>query len=295
MNYRVTHTTDYQYSDPVEISWNKACLLPRDTPRQRCLSSQLHITPDPVTVRERTDCFGNRTHYFSLEKPHPALVVTAISEVSVRPAADVTLLGKTPWEDVRIQLATPGAVEVLDALPFLHESALVQGLHPLADYARTSFAAGRPVVEAAGELMQRIYHDFKYDPGVTNIATPVADIMANRHGVCQDFAHLGVGCLRALGLAARYVSGYIETLPPPGKERLIGADASHAWFSVYCGVDGWIDFDPTNNQIASEQHVTLAWGRDFSDVSPLRGVALGGGEHRVSVSVDVARTPVIRA
>jgi len=289
MNFRITHITDYKYSDPVDLSWNKACLLPRETPRQHCLSSQLKITPEPVAVRERLDSFGNRLHYFALQKPHPELVVQAVSEVAVIPAPAIVSLHNAPWEDVRAQLAKPGAVDVLEALPFLHESALVQGLPPLADYARSSFAAGRSLVAAADELMQRIFQDFKYDPSATNIATPGAEIMAKRHGVCQDFAHLGVGCLRALGLAARYVSGYIETLPPPGQERLIGADASHAWFSVYCGADGWVDFDPTNNQIASEQHVTLAWGRDFSDVSPLRGVALGGGEHSVSVSVDVAR------
>lgn len=291
MNFRITHITDYQYSDAVDLSWNKACLLPRDTKRQRCLSSQLKIVPEPVEVRERRDCFGNRKHYFSQQKPHPELVVTAISEVAVGPAPNLAQLRNEPWETIRARLAALKDADVLEALPFLHESSLVQGLSSLADYARPSFAAGRPLTQVAGDLMQRIYKDFKYDPGATNIATPVAEIMSNRHGVCQDFAHLGVGCLRSLGLAARYVSGYIETLPPPGKERLVGADASHAWFSVYCGEDGWIDFDPTNNQIASEQHVTLAWGRDFSDVSPLRGVALGGGTHQVKVSVDVARIP----
>ncbi len=289
MKFRITHITAYHYSDPVALSWNKACLLPRDTKRQRCLSGKLKIEPSPVAVRERSDCFGNRKSYFSLQKSHPELIVTAISEVDVSPSLDLALLGNASWEDIRVQLATPGAEEVLEALPFLHESALVQGLRPLAAYARPSFVSGRPLVEAVGELMQRIYQDFKYDKGSTNIATPVAEVMTNHHGVCQDFAHLGVGCLRALGLAARYVSGYIETQPLPGTERLIGADASHAWFSVYCGADGWIDFDPTNNQVVSDQHVTLAWGRDFSDVSPLRGVAFGGGEHQVNVSVDVSR------
>lgn len=291
MKFRVTHITDYRYSDSVALSWHKACLLPRETRRQQCLSSKLQIDPEPVSVRERKDCFGNRTSHFSLQSAHQKLVVTATSDVVVKPAPDLSVLRNSPWEDIRLRLATPGDLEVLEALPFLHESPLVQGLDSLADYARVSFPSQRPLTEAARELMQRIYNDFKYDPGATSFATPVAEVMASRHGVCQDFAHLGVGCLRALGLAARYVSGYIETLPPPGKPRLVGADASHAWFSVYCGEDGWVDFDPTNNQVVSDQHVTLAWGRDFSDVSPVRGVALGGGGHQVEVSVDVARLP----
>ncbi|MDH3453920.1 MAG: transglutaminase family protein, partial [Desulfuromonadales bacterium] len=149
----------------------------------------------------------------------------------------------------------------------------------------------RLLADAVSDLMQRIYHDFSYDPGVTTIATPLSEVMATRRGVCQDFAHLGIGCLRAMRLAARYVSGYIETVPPPGQARLVGADASHAWFSVYSPTSGWLDFDPTNNQRPVEQHITVAWGRDFSDVSPLRGVALGGGRHKVNVSVDVARCP----
>jgi transglutaminase-like putative cysteine protease len=168
---------------------------------------------------------------------------------------------------------------------------LAQKSQELEAYAKTSFSEGRSIGDAAADLMQRIYSDFTYDQESTTIDTPLSEIMVTRSGVCQDFAHIGVACLRSIGLAARYVSGYIETAPPLGQARLIGADASHAWFSVYAADAGWIDFDPTNNQIPGEQHITVAWGRDFADVSPLRGVALGGGKHKVVVSVDVARIP----
>jgi transglutaminase-like putative cysteine protease len=179
--------------------------------------------------------------------------------------------------------------DILEALTYRYASPMITDSQLLAEYAVPSFLSNRPLIEAASELMQRIYQDFNYEAGVTTIATPLSEVLTSRRGVCQDFAHLGIACVRSMGLAARYVSGYIETLPPPGKEKLVGADASHAWFSVYCGEAGWIDFDPTNNRIPDEQHITVAWGRDFSDVSPIRGVALGGGKHKVLVSVDVAR------
>jgi transglutaminase-like putative cysteine protease len=293
MNYRVTHSTRYTYSKPVAVCWNEACLLPRETLQQRCLSSTLQIEPEPADLRERMDFFGNRVTHFAIQKPHEQLLVTAISEVSVSPPANLSGAGhQVSWENVQNRLTTSKGHETLEAQPFLYESPLIKDCQQLADYARPSFPAGRLLTEAISDLMQRIYHDFTYDPGVTTIATPLSEVMATRRGVCQDFAHLGIGCIRAMGLAARYVSGYIETVPPAGQARLVGADASHAWFSVYSPTAGWLDFDPTNNQRPVEQHITVAWGRDFSDVSPLRGVALGGGKHKVSVSVDVARTSV---
>ncbi|MBN2791965.1 MAG: transglutaminase family protein [Desulfuromonadales bacterium] len=291
MKYRVIHTTQYLYSAQVGLCRNEACLLPRDTNRQVCLTSQLQIEPQPADLRERRDSFGNRISHFSVQQAHEKLQVTATSEVSNRPReANILELGNgLSWEAVRNHLSSEKSQAVLEALPFLYDSPMIGEAHLLTEFARPSFGSERPLGEAVADLMQRIYREFKYDPGYTTIATPLSEVLANRRGVCQDFAHLGIASLRAMGLAARYVSGYIETLPPPGQERLIGADASHAWFSVYTPAVGWIDFDPTNNQIPDQQHITVAWGRDFSDVSPLKGVALGGGKHKVIVSVDVAR------
>lgn len=292
MKYRVTHSTQYNYSAPVALCRNEACLLPRDTLRQKCLTSELRIEPYPSDLRERKDAFGNRVSHFAIQHPHDGLNVTATSEVSV--SADPNLFvaaNQRSWESVRKHLASDRGPLTLEALPFLYDSPLAQKSQELEAYAKTSFSEGRPIGEAAADLMQRIYSDFTYDQESTTIDTPLSEIMVTRSGVCQDFAHIGVACLRSIGLAARYVSGYIETAPPPGQARLIGADASHAWFSVYAADAGWIDFDPTNNKIPGEQHITVAWGRDFADVSPLRGVALGGGKHKVVVSVDVARIP----
>lgn len=290
MNYRVTHTTEYLYSEPVGLCRNEARLLPRETERQRCLKSTLSIEPTPVDLRERIDGFGNRVSHYAIEHAHEQLLVTAISEVAIKPDLQPLMAAnQITWEAVREQLTGEKNRHTLAAIPYLYNSPLIEKNRELADYAALSFATDRPLGEATSDLMRRIYDDFTYDPDFTTINTPLSEVLATRRGVCQDFAHLGVACLRSLGLAARYVSGYIETLPPPGQERLIGADASHAWFAVFAGAAGWIDFDPTNNQLPSEQHITVAWGRDFSDVSPLRGVALGGGKHKVMVSVDVAR------
>jgi len=291
MKFRVTHITEYSYSQPAALCRNEACLLLRDVRRQKCLLSELRIDPEPDDFRERRDFFGNRISHFAVQHPHEKLQVTAISEVEVSP--DPQLLAAAnlvSWDAIEKQLAGKNDPQIFAALPFLYDSPLAQRSAELDAYARPSFSAGRPLGEAVSELMTRIYTDFTYEPGVTTVTTPLDEVLTTRRGVCQDFAHLGVACLRSLGLPARYVSGYIETLPPPGQQRLVGADASHAWFSVFSPTLGWIDFDPTNNKLLGEQHITVAWGRDFSDVSPLKGVALGGGNHKVNVSVDVART-----
>jgi len=290
MKFRVTHTTEYGYSQPVSLCRNEACLLLRETPWQRCLHSELKVVPAPADFRERTDFFGNRVSHFAVQEPHEKLQVTALSEVDICP--EPTLLDKAnqlSWQQAKEKLAGQRTTQILAALPFLYDSPLAARSAELEAYAQPSFSPGRSLGEAVAELMTRIFTDFTYQPGATTVTTPLAEVMKNRSGVCQDFAHLGVACLRSLGLPARYVSGYIETLPPPGQQRLIGADASHAWFSVFAPSLGWIDFDPTNNQLLGEQHITVAWGRDFSDVSPLKGVAMGGGKHKVNVSVDVAR------
>jgi len=250
----------------------------------------------PTDYLERHDFFGNYVAYFSLQQSHQHLTVTARSEVTVaaeRPQLD--FYQDIRWEGVCERLHSDDAQENLDARQYLLDSPLVAGTTELADYAKPSFGKGRPLLEAVHDLMQRIHVDFAYDPHFTTVSTPLDEVLKHRRGVCQDFAHLAIGCLRAQGIPARYVSGYVETLPPPGKARLVGADASHAWFSVYMHGIGWLDFDPTNNQMPMDRHVTLAWGRDYSDVTPLKGVIFGGGKHEVVVSVDVHNLNTVSA
>jgi len=282
MRYRITHTTEFLYEAPVGLCYNEARLLPRALPHQKVIAASLGITPPPRDRFDRLDFFGNRTSYFSIQEPHDTMVVTATSEVDVS-APVLPAAGSLPaWELVRERLRND-----LEGMSYTLESPMVAVDAQLLDYARPSFTPGRAIDEAVADLMQRIYTEFTYDPEFSSIATPLRDVMEHRSGVCQDFAHLAIGCLRSHGLAARYVSGYIETLPPPGKEKLVGADASHAWFSVSVPGVGWIDYDPTNNHRPRDQHITLAWGRDFADVTPLKGVAYGGGEHELKVAVDV--------
>lgn len=292
MRYRVSHTTSYTYAEPVSLAHNETHLLPRDTDRQRVLAHRLEIDPKPAVVTERTDFFGNAVTYFALERPHTQLRVTAITDLEIDTARGPGHpSSRLDWEAAGARLL--GAVDEtgLDARQYTLESPMVRTLPELQRYAGRSFAPRRPLVEAVRELMQRIHEDFAYKPGATSVATPLDEVFAKRRGVCQDFAHLAIACLRGQGLAARYVSGYIETLPPPGKEKLTGSDASHAWFAVFDPEVGWLDFDPTNNQIPMAQHITTAWGRDYSDVTPLKGVIFGGGTHSAKVAVDVERSP----
>jgi transglutaminase-like putative cysteine protease len=288
MIYDVAHRTRYRYEDPVSLSQNQTHLTPRSTPNQLCLSSELRIDPTPTALDPWSDYFGNTAHFFSLEEPLDELTVAAHSVVEVfdpyvpEPAA-------TPsWEAVRDRLARPDDVETLAAAQFRFESSGVRRLPEALDFALPSFSTGRPILAAVLDLTARIFRDFKYRPGSTSVHTSLSEVFAHRRGVCQDFAHAEIACLRSLGLAARYVSGYLLTDPPPGQPKLVGADASHAWVAVYVPGAGWLDFDPTNNQMPRTRHVTLAWGRDFTDVSPMRGVFRGGGHHSVEVSVDVS-------
>jgi transglutaminase-like putative cysteine protease len=248
----------------------------------------LEIHPVPVGRGVHVDSFGNTATYFEIEGKHDELEVIARSLVEVS-AARVQNPAATPsWEAVRDacqgEKLTPGS----DAGIFRFASPMVPLGPDFAAYARPDFPPGRPVLEGVVALTKRVFTEFRFDPRATNVTTPVAEVFRKRAGVCQDFAHLMLACLRSLGLPARYVSGYLETAPPPGKPRLIGADASHAWISVFCGeAAGWVDTDPTNNILPGERHITVAWGRDFSDVSPLRGVTLGAGGQRLEVAVDV--------
>jgi transglutaminase-like putative cysteine protease len=290
MIYRVHHVTIYSYSCPVSYCLNYVHLTPRDTWRQRCQHSHMEIIPAPLSVSERHDFFGNPTAHFAVEQTHQTLTVAVTSEVEVRSLPDLFADPEPlPWEQVRDETAAAMSSEDLEARQFLYESAFVPWDRNIAAYARASFPPRRLLVEAVSDLTRRIHADFQYDPDFSTVATPLSHVMSAHRGVCQDFAHLGVACLRSLGLAARYVSGYLETDPPPGKPKLQGSDATHAWFAVYQPRHGWLDFDPTNNQPTGERHISLGWGRDYGDVAPLRGVIVGGGAHQLRVAVDVIR------
>lgn len=290
MRYRVTHTTRYEYANSVGQSCNEARLVPRDCQYQNTISSHLEISPAESDFRLRQDFFGNQVAYFSILEPHREFTVTAISEVQVvSQGGQLDFAQGASWESIRAELLHGRRPEVLEARQYVQDSPFVARSVELAAYASTSFQPGRALIEAVNDLMQRIHRDFTFDPEFTTLATPLLEVLEHRRGVCQDFAHLAIGCIRSQGLAARYVSGYIETLPPPGVEKLVGADASHAWFSVYLPDIGWMDFDPTNNQIPDDQHITLAWGRDYGDVAPLKGVVFGGQSHALRVSVEVER------
>lgn len=299
MNYHITHRTTYRYSSPVSLCQNLAHLTPREVPWQRCRRSVLAVDPEPAVLTGRVDSFGNPAMFFSIQQPHSELTLTAIHRMEVWPRKEVEALaagaGKDspPWEQVREQLASDCSSESLDACQFVFASRFTQSdVGPgLAEYARRSFTPGRPMLEAAIDLTERIHREFTYDTRATTVSTPVREVFTHRRGVCQDFAHLQIACIRALGLAARYVSGYLPTQPPPGQPRLVGADATHAWVGIYCPRVGWVDLDPTNNKVVSDRHIILAWGRDYDDVSPIKGVILGGGSHEMSAAVDVLEVP----
>ncbi len=286
--YRIVHTTRYSYEYAASVCHGEGRLVPRDRPGQRVRHSELRIDPAPASFAERDDVFGNRALFFSVEGPHDRLEVTCVSEVAVQQGEPPALDASPPWEGARAAawVGSPGSD--WEAREFALDSPSVPLTAELEAYALPSFSPGRPLLAGVADLMGRIHREFEYSPEATTVSTPVAEVLRQRRGVCQDFAHLALGCLRSLGLAARYVSGYLETLPPPGKPRLVGADASHAWFAVFAPGIGWVDFDPTNNQIPRNRHLTVAWGRDYGDVAPLKGVVLGGGQHTVEVSVDVA-------
>jgi transglutaminase-like putative cysteine protease len=284
---RVVHRTQYRYTDAVTTSHHEARLSPRDSEAQRTLHHEISITPVPEARRRHFDYFGNRTVHFSLSEPHRSLEVVATSLVEVTPLRPPPVSASEPWERVRDQLAVDRKRDALDAYAMVFESPLVPRIDGVFEYAAESFQPQRPVLEAVRELVARIYEEFTYDARATEVSTPLVEVLALKRGVCQDFAHFAIACLRSHGLPGRYVSGYLLTRPPPGKPRLVGADASHAWFATFVPEYGWVDFDPTNNLIPEGEHVTVAYGRDFSDVTPIRGVILGGGQHQLAVAVDV--------
>jgi transglutaminase-like putative cysteine protease len=286
MIYKISHRTTYKYKYPVSVGDHVACLKPRSFPRNQLIAYQLSVKPAPSVITERVDYFGNLLCFFTVHEPHDELIVEARSEVVV----DRMRVPATPalaWEASTRSLANEFSPPLIEAHQFQFESPRIRIRPEYAAYALESFTPGRPMPEALLDLTRRIHQDFKFDSKVTTVRTPTEEVFKKRRGVCQDFAHVQIACLRSINIAARYVSGYLRTYPPPGKPRLIGADASHAWVSAYAKDLGWLDMDPTNNVAPTDGHVTLAWGRDYGDVSPLRGLILGGGGHSLKVAVDM--------
>jgi transglutaminase-like putative cysteine protease len=287
VRYRVRHSSSYRYGSDIMLAHHLLHLTPRSAPAQRVLGFRMDIEPKPAVIARHEDYFGNPMTYLELHEPHMRLSVKTDIDIEVdeqRPGVEAMTL---PWETVRDRLSAALDAGSRDANVFAYGSTKVVLSNDLRDFALPSFPKGRPIGEAALDLTLRIYSEFTFDSSATTISTPVAEVLENRRGVCQDFAHLQIGCLRALGLAARYISGYLRTIPAPGKPRSIGADVSHAWLSVWCGGDAWLDMDPTNGKAGSSDLITLAWGRDYGDVSPLQGVIIGSSIQHLTVEVDV--------
>jgi transglutaminase-like putative cysteine protease len=291
VRFRIKHVTQYNYAARVTRCYNLANVIPRDTARQHCLSNRITLSPLPATTHKRSDYFGNKAFHFEIQKPHTELVITAVSEVQMsNKDHELNLDLGISYKEALEYLRTTNRPDVMEAREFVLSSPMIEPSDALTEYARPSFAGNRSLKSCVADLTSRIFKDFKYDPQFSTIATPLADVLLHKKGVCQDFAHLEVGCLRAMGIPAKYVSGYIETLPKPGQPKLVGADATHAWIAFFCPEEGWVEFDPTNDSLAGSQHIVTAFGRDYFDVTPLRGVIFGGGvSPALRVSVDVSR------
>ena len=293
MNYAITHRTLYEYVAPVTVSHHVARLEPASSRHQTCERFSLKVFPEPTLRKEHSDYFGNRLCFFAIQEVHTRLEIVTHSRVRMHGGRGVRAGdGGQPhngmgWEAAAGLFRDPVSPEVVEPYQFIFDSPQIRASMELADYARESFGPETPLLEGARDLTRRIFTDFKYDVKATTVATPLEEVLVKRRGVCQDFAHLGIAFLRSLGLPARYVSGYLRTRPPAGKPRLVGADASHAWFSVWAPPLGWIDLDPTNDVVVGEGHVTAGYGRDYADVSPLNGIILGGHDHVIEVGVDV--------
>jgi transglutaminase-like putative cysteine protease len=285
MLYRTTHMTRYVYEEPVSQSFNELRLTPRTAAHQRVLETKIVLSPEPAELNTRTDYFGNAVTSFAVFQMHDWFTATATSLVEVLPHQP-ELVSNLSWEEARELLATQPDMASLESSEYVYDSPYVTAGSELAEYARPTFAAGRPLLEAVQELSHRIHTEFTYKPKSTSIDTPLLEVLKKRSGVCQDFAHIMIGALRSLHLAARYVSGYLRS-----GVNYVGAESSHAWVSVFVPETGWLSFDPTNDVTPGEGHVTLAWGRDYGDVTPVKGVALDGGGQNVEVEVRVVQTP----
>lgn len=291
MIYQVTHRTTFSYTQPVAISHHVLRLTPRSAPRQHNLLSTLRIDPTPSVRSEGKDYFGNPLTHLTIQSPHSELIVDAKTLVDVLKPGPIHLDQSPPWDQAVQQLQGSTDPSILDAQTYMYDSPYITTDDATYEFALTCFPPGRPLLAGVMDLTSRIFRDFTYEGGVTDVSTPVKEVLAAGKGVCQDFAHLEIAALRSLGLPARYVSGYLLTHPPEGQEKLVGADASHAWLSTWCPNFGWVDFDPTNNLIPGDEHITLAWGRDYGDVSPINGFMVGGGQHTLDVAVDVSPAP----
>ena len=291
MRYAVSHKTIYHYNNVVSVSHHLIRLTPRQLAHQHPVNHHLKAEPAPAVMVSHHDYFGNIVNFVTIEGPHRQLAVHSECEIDVLPKNRVDPETTPPWEAVRDLCRGDSYNSAGDTSQFTFASPLIPLRPEFAQYTAPAFPAGKPILEAGIELMTRIHTDFEFDSQSTTVATPVEQVFRQRRGVCQDFAQFQIACLRALGLPARYVSGYLETVPPPGQTKLAGADASHAWIQLWCGEAGWIDLDPTNDLLPEEKHITLAWGRDFADVSPMRGVLVGSGNHQLKVAVDVVPLP----
>lgn len=291
MIYQITHQTNFTYTQAVAISHHVLRLTPRPHPRQHVLRSTLLIDPPPTIRSDGNDYFCNPVIHLTVQAPHHTLTVEANTLVDVTKPDPIPLDQSPPWERVVQQLQGSPDRTNLEAHQFMYDSPYISIDDATYDFVCECFPQGRPLLAGAMDLTGRIFREFTYEGGVTDISTPVKEVLASRKGVCQDFAHVEIAALRSLGLPARYVSGYLLTHPPEGQEKLVGADASHAWVSVWSPDVGWVDFDPTNNVMPNDEHITLAWGRDYGDVSPINGFMVGGGNHELTVSVDVSPAP----
>jgi transglutaminase-like putative cysteine protease len=287
MKFDVSHKTLYRYSSVVVQSQHLIHMSPRVTPWQAVRHHSLIVEPAPSLLSTDIDTFGNGVTVVEIEVPHKELVLHARSTIETSPRQKLSPATTTPWDRLHEKFCAPGSACDLEVVQYTCTSRLTSASVEIADYALPSFAPGRPVLECAHNLTQRIFADFRFDSTATDVSTPLMHVFDQRRGVCQDFSHLALACLRAMGVPARYVSGYILTKPPPGQPKLQGTDASHAWIAVWCPEVGWVDFDPTNELIVTDEHITIAFGRDYDDVSPISGVLLGGDEHTVVVGVDV--------
>lgn len=287
--YEVSHRTTYRYSIPVSFSHHLMHLSPRSCGQQTCHRTALIVLPTPTYHTCGFDYFGNPISFITLQDQHKQLILHAKSVIEVRPVPGPDPDSSEPWDAIYPRLFHDTSDEGLEAVQYIFETPKTRADAAIRAYALECFQPGRPVLAGVLDLTQRIHRDFKFDPTATTVSTPVDAVFKARRGVCQDFAHLQLACLRALRLPARYVSGYLLTRPPEGKEKLVGADASHAWLSAWCPGHGWVDVDPTNDMLVSFEHLTVAWGRDYDDVSPVNGAIFGGGAHTVDVAVDVTR------
>ena len=292
MLFSIIHTTTYKYNNVVTYCHNIANIKPMSFLGQELVDYKLEISPEPSNKDETIDFFKNATTHFSIEQEHKELIVTARSLVKRDHTLEPNIYNSKTCQETKVKDGLEKLKkindETIEVKQYMLDSELIKNTSSnIKDYALTSFKPERSIFDAANDLMKRIFTDFKFDPKFSTVATPLDEVMKEKKGVCQDFAHIAIACVRAVGLPARYVSGYIETLPPPGKEKLVGTDASHAWFSIYIPEFGWVDFDPTNNQIPKDQHITVAYGRDYYDLPPLKGIIYGSGTSKMEVSVDI--------